>query len=186
MKIGYARVSTQDQHLERQMDQLKEEGCEVIYSEKMTGTTKDRPELEHMLKALRPGDTVVVAELSRLSRKTKDILSIVDEIHNRGADVKSLKETWLDTTTPHGALIFTIFSGLVQFERDLIRERTIEGLQAARARGRKGGRKPTDAKVMDRAIKLYDTKTVTISEIKEMTGVSKSTLYDEIRRRKVK
>lgn len=120
MIIGYARVSTQDQKLARQIDILKENGAEKIFQEKITGTKRERIELNKMLDTLESGDVVIVAELTRLSRSTKDLFEIVETIERKGASIKSLKETWLDTTTPQGKLLFTIFSGLSQFEKDLI------------------------------------------------------------------
>lgn len=178
MKIGYARVSTQDQQTLRQIDQLKEFGCERIYEEKVSGTKRDREELNRMMDALRKGDVVIITELSRLSRSVKDLFEIVDKIHKVGADIKSLKESdWIDTTTPQGKLLFTIFAGISQFERDLIRQRTMEGLQAARARGRNGGRPPKDKSKIDLALSMYDSKVCSISQILETTGISKTTLY---------
>ena len=115
MRIGYARVSTQDQNLDRQCDQLRQDGCERVYEEKVSGAKSDRPELGRMLDALREGDVVVVAELSRLSRSVRDLFDIVDRIDSVGAQIKSLKEPWLDTTTPHGRLLFTFFSGISEF-----------------------------------------------------------------------
>lgn len=126
MLIGYKRVSTQNQKLDRQTDILNQYGVERIFEEKETGTKRERPELNRMLDMLREGDVVIVAELTRLSRSTKDLFDIVEIIHSKGAEIKSLKESWLDTTTPQGKLMFTIFAGLSQFERDLIADRTKE------------------------------------------------------------
>ena len=184
MKIGYARVSTQDQNLDRQRDQLRQDGCERIYEEKVSGARSDRPELERMLDALREGDVVVIAELSRLSRSVRDLFNIVGRIDGIGAQIKSLKEPWLDTTTPHGRLLFTFFSGISEFERELIRQRTLEGLTAARARGHNGGHPALDPKKVDLALKMYDSKTCSVAEITKATGVSKSALYAYIKARK--
>ena len=184
MKIGYARVSTQDQNLDRQLDQLRREGCERIYEEKESGAKSDRPELMRMLDALREGDVVVVAELSRLSRSVRDLFGIVGRIDGVGAQIRSLKEPWLDTTTPHGRLLFTFFSGISEFERELIRQRTLEGLTAARARGRNGGHPTLNKSVIERSLKMYDSKQFAIKEITETTGISKSALYSYIRARK--
>ena len=181
MRIGYARVSTQDQNLDRQCDQLRQDGCERVYEEKVSGAKSDRPELGRMLDALREGDVVVVAELSRLSRSVRDLFDIVGRIDAVGTQIKSLKEPWLDTTTPHGRLLFTFFSGISEFERDLIRQRTLEGMAAARARGRLGGRPTLDPKQVDLAIKMYDSKACTVAEITAATGVSKSALYRYLR-----
>ena len=184
MKIGYARVSTNDQNLNRQLDQLFEYGCERIFQEKITGSQKERPELERMIDILRNGDTVVITELTRLSRSVKDLFEIVETIHSRRADIKSLKEPWLDTTTPQGKLLFTIFAGISQFDRDIIRQRTMEGLSSARARGRKGGRPRKSSQGIELALKMYDSNDYSISEIESATGVSKSTLYRYLNDRK--
>lgn len=177
MLIGYSRVSTQDQNLDRQTDQLNNAGCQKIFSEKITGTKKERPELEKAIDTLRKGDTLIVSDLTRLSRSTKDLFYLVDMIHSKGADIKSLKETWADTTTPQGKLMFTIMAGLSQFERDLISQRTKEGLESARARGRKGGRPRKKNEKINLAIKLYNDKSHTIKEIENLTGITKTTLY---------
>jgi len=143
MLKGYARASLERQAIDRQLDELAAAGVRHgdIYQEKITGTKRDRPELNRLLAALGQGDTVITVELSRMGRSTKDLLEIVELIHQKGAHFRSLNETWLDTTTPQGQLIFTIFAGLCQFERDLTAERTKSGLKAAAARGRKGGGK---------------------------------------------
>ena len=177
MILGYARVSTQEQNLERQTDQLEQLGCERIFQEKITGSKKERSELDKLLEHLRPGDIIVVTELTRLSRSIRDLFSLVDTIHQKSAHLKSMKEPWLDTTTPQGKLLFAIFAGVSQFERDLIRERTREGLSSARARGRKGGRPPKPQKNIELALKMHKDKNYSISEIVKATGFSKSTLY---------
>ncbi len=132
MKFGYMRVSTMDQNLDRQEQELKDFGCEQIFYEKITGVKRNRPELNRMLEFLRTGDTVVVTDLTRLSRSTKDLIEIAELISNKGANLKSLKESWLDTTTAHGKMLFTVFAGIAQFERDLTSERTKEGIMAAK------------------------------------------------------
>lgn len=185
MKIGYARVSTNEQSLDRQLDQLTAEGCERIYEEKMTGTRKDRPELTRMMDSIREGDIIVVTELTRLGRSVKDLFALVDLISKSGANLKSLKEPWMDTTTPQGKLLFTMFAGISEFEAELIRQRTMEGLSAARARGRKGGRPAVPADKVDLAIRMYDSKTCSVAEIVKTTGVSRSTLYSALEKRKI-
>ena len=177
MKIGYARVSTEEQNLDRQLDSLKEAGCEKIFQEKITGTKRERPELDKLLEHLRSGDLIIISDLTRLSRSVKDLFSLVDQIEKKGANIKSLKESWMDTSTPQGKLMFTIFAGISQFERDLISQRTLEGLAAARARGRKGGRPKKDEKLIKLALKMYQEKTYSIAEITKATGVSKTTIY---------
>lgn len=176
MKIGYARVSTQEQNLDRQLDNLKAAGCERIYQEKMTGTKASRPELDRMLDSLRPGDTLVIDSFSRLSRSTKDLLETVDRLTKQDVNIVSLKEQ-LDTTTATGKLMLTMLSALSQFERDLIAERTKDGLDAARARGRKGGRpKAGDKKTKAAALALYDANTMKNADIAKQFGISTATL----------
>ena len=184
MVIGYARCSTADQNLDWQLDALKKEGCERIYQEKVTGTKKERPELNRMLEALRDGDTVIVCELTRLSRSTKDLFELVERISTAGANIKSLKEAWLDTTTPHGKLLFTITAGISQFERDLTYQRTMDGLAAARARGRLGGRPKSDPKMIEQALAMYDAGNIPVKDILTTTGISRATLYLYLGKRK--
>jgi len=139
MVIGYARCSTADQNLDWQVDALKQYGCEDIFQNKFTGTTKERPELNILLRSLRKGDTIIICVLTRLSRSVKELFDLVEKIDKAGANIKSLKDPGLDITTPQGRLLFTIFDGVSQFERELIGGRTRAGLKAARARGRMGG-----------------------------------------------
>lgn len=184
MKLGYARVSTRDQCLNRQLDILKDYGCEKIWQEKISGQEKLRPELENLLKYARQGDTIVVNSISRLARSLRDLLSIVDQLKEAKVDLVSLQEQWLDTTTAQGQLLLTIFGGLSEFERNLISERTRDGLKSARARGRVGGRpKVNDAKI-ERALMLYDLKALGVMDICRMTGISKTTLYKYLKIRK--
>ena len=184
MKIGYARVSTQDQNLDRQLDNLRAAGCERIFNEKMTGTKSDRPELKTMLLTLRSGDILVIDSFSRLSRSTKDLLDLVEKLTSMGVHLVSLKEN-LDTTTATGKLMLTMLSALSQFERDLIAERTIDGLKAARARGRCGGR-PRSGTDKDRkqAYALYKANVMSCKDIASRFGVSLSTLNRWIRSEK--
>lgn len=184
MVIGYARVSTQEQNLNRQIDQLKSVGCEKIFNEKVTGTKADRVELKKLLEQLRQGDTVIVVDLTRLSRSTKDLFQLIEEIESYGANIKSLKESWLDTTSPQGKLMFTFMAGISQFERDLISQRTKEGLASARARGRNGGRPKKPSSKIDIALQMYDSMNFSIKQIEEATSVSKPTLYRYIKQRK--
>jgi len=177
MHIGYARASLEKQAIDRQLDELTAAGVRQndIYQEKVTGTMRDRPELNRMLDELQPGDTVTVVELSRVSRSTKDLLEIVDIIHKKGGHFRSLNEAWLDTTTPQGQLIFTIFAGLCQFERDLIAERTKSGLKAAAARGRVGGRPATSKKKVAKIEEMRKAG-VKIKDIVAKTGVGRATV----------
>lgn len=183
MKIGYARVSTADQNLDRQIDNLRAAGAEQIYSEKITGTKADRPEFQNMMKALRPGDTLIIDSFSRLSRSTKDLLDTVEKLQEGQVNLVSLKES-LDSSTPQGKLMLTMLAALSQFERDIIAERTVDGLKAARARGRMGGRPKASDKKTAQALKLYDAQTLTIREISEVTGLSTATINRRVRERR--
>lgn len=174
--FGYARVSTESQNLDRQLDVLKKYGVDMIYNEKMTGTKKDRPELSKLLDRITQGDTVVIESLSRLGRSTKDLIELTELFQSKGVHLVSLKES-IDTSTSTGKLLFTLMSAIAQFERDTIADRTREGLASARARGRKGGRPKVNPDSIKKAVKLYHTQQYSIKEIEELTGVKKSTLY---------
>ena len=176
MIIGYARVSTNDQNPELQVDALKKAGAEQIFQEKFTGTLRERPELSQCLRMLRQGDVLIVWKLDRLARSLKDLVEIVQDLQDRGIGFKSLTES-IDTTSSGGRLVFHIFGALAEFERDLIRERTIAGLKAARARGRKGGRKPamSAADVKKAAAMLLDPN-ITKVEVAQHFRVSRTTL----------
>ena len=178
--FGYARVSTEQQNLDRQIDMLQKYGVDRIFNEKMTGTKRNRPELEKLLERLAEGDTVVVESLSRLGRSTKDLIWLMETFNEKGVNLVSLKES-IDTTSSTGKLLFTLMSALAQFERDVLADRTKEGLAAARARGRKGGRPPADKDAVRKAVRLYKTGEYTVSEITELTGVRKTTLYKNLR-----
>jgi DNA invertase Pin-like site-specific DNA recombinase len=138
--FGYARVSTTGQDLALQHEALKQAGCTRVYAEKISGARSDRPQLARMLKALEPGDTVIVTRLDRLARSTLDLLHTVDVISKAGAGFRSLADAWADTTTPHGKLMLTVLGGLAEFERSLIMARTQAGIQRARERGVAFGR----------------------------------------------
>ncbi len=190
MNIGYIRVSTEQQHTDRQHEIIQWYECEKVFEEKITGTKRERPELNKMIEQLRKGDTVVVEALNRLGRSTKDLISLVEQFNAMGVDIVSAKEN-IDTTTPTGRLVFMIFAALAQFERDTIAERTREGLKAARARGKKGGRPRADQKAVAQALKMYDTMDgnkgrFSISEISKACGISAPTLYRYINERKAK
>ena len=177
MYIGYARTSLTKQDLDRQIDELRAEGVDIrnIYQEKLHGNQRNRPELNRILEELQSGDVVIFNELTRLGRSTRDLLEIADKIRQRGADFKSLAERWLDTTTPHGQLIFTYFAALAQFERELIVERTISGLRAARLRGRVGGRPNKQNEKAHLVKMLYDSgmgPTAIFHELDEVISIS--------------
>ena len=176
MTYGYARVSTCDQNLDRQLDMLNRYGVDRLFTEKMSGTKRERPELNKLIESLKAEDTVVVESLSRLGRSTKNLIELVELFQERGVHLVSLKES-VDTSTPSGQLLFTLMSAIAQFERETIAERTNEGLRAARARGHIGGRPKADQQKVQQAISLYHTQQYTVNEIQDMTGIARSTLY---------
>jgi DNA invertase Pin-like site-specific DNA recombinase len=140
MIVGYARVSTSGQELKLQQEELRAAGCEKVYFEKASGARADRPQLGRMLKALSPGDVVVVARLDRLARSSRDLLNLIHQIDEAGATFQSLADAWCDTTTAHGRLILTVLAGLSEFERSLIMARTQAGIERVRALGKAFGR----------------------------------------------
>ncbi|MEM5338709.1 recombinase family protein [Paraburkholderia azotifigens] len=176
--IGYARVSTFEQTLDLQRDALNAAGAVSIYEDKASGKSADRLELQHCVKALRNGDTLVVWRLDRLGRNLQDLIRIVNELEGRGIKFRSLKES-IDTAGPAGKLVFHMFAALAEFERELIRERTLAGLEAARARGKNGGRpKSLDGKQQLAALAMMKSRVMSISEIARQFDVSRSTLYN--------
>lgn len=176
-RIGYARVSTDDQHLDLQRDALQQAGCSVIYEEAASGKSAARPELEQCRKALRAGDTLVVWRLDRLGRSLHDLVQIVAELEQRGVHFESLTEK-IETGSASGKLQFHVFAALAEFERGLIRERTQAGLAAARARGRVGGRKPKlDDKQVREIRRLMTDPTIPVSQIAKSYKVSRTTIY---------
>ncbi|MCT3702485.1 recombinase family protein [Elizabethkingia anophelis] len=188
MKIGYARVSTQDQNFELQEDALRKERCEIIFKEKVSGVKVDRPELRRLIEHLRKEDVVVVYKLDRLGRSLKHLLEIVDLFNQKEVGLQSISDN-IDTTTPQGRLFFNISASFAEFEKDLIRERTKAGLEAARARGRKGGRRSGMSKEAEQKAILAETYykegKMSVIEISKEIGVSKMTLYKYLRHRNV-
>ena len=177
MLIGYARVSTGDQKLDLQMDALKQSGCERVFTDQISGAKSDRPGLAEATSFARPKDTIVVWRLDRFGRSLKDLVGRIEELSAKGVGFRSLTES-IDTTSSTGRLILHVFGALAEFERDLIRERTNAGLQAARARGRKGGRRPSmDAAKVRLASRLMKDPETTVGEVCKAVGVSSATLY---------
>lgn len=175
--LGYARVSTLEQNADLQRDALKAAGCYRIFVDTASGKLDHRPQLTAALDQLRPGDTLVVWRLDRLGRSLRHLIDTVTGLADRDVAFHSLTEK-IDTGTPGGRLIFHVFGALAEFERDLIRERTVAGLSAARARGRKGGRPRvmTDQKLA-LARQMYDSREHTVSSIAALLGVSRASLY---------
>lgn len=181
MKIGYARVSTQDQNLDMQIDALKTAGCEIIFEEKISGKTKERPELTKLFEKLRKGDTVVVWKLDRLGRSLKDLIDLITKMQHIGVSFLSIQDG-INTTTATGRFTFNIFASLAEFEREIISERTKAGLTSARARGRKGGRPTGYSKDTIKKIKavqtLYNaTNSPSVQDIADSLKISRATCY---------
>jgi len=182
MLIGYARVSTHDQTLALQQDALTAAGCARIFTDTASGALVERKGLEEALSHLRPGDTLVVWKLDRLGRSLKDLIARITQLQNQNIGFKSLTEN-IDTTTSGGKLIFHIFGSLAEFERDIIRERTQAGLAAARARGKRGGRRPR-LKPKDIALvrKLYEDRQTPVEDLCRMFKISRMTLWRYVKK----
>lgn len=183
MNIGYARVSTADQHLHMQQDALRQAGCNETFTDIASGAKTARPGLENALDYLREGDTLVVWKLDRLGRSIQHLIEMIKGLNERKIGFKSLQEN-IDTTTSGGKLIFHIFSALAEFERDLIKERTTAGLKAARARGRLGGRPPLlEGNQITKMLGHYDEKKLTVAEICKIYGISRPSFYNYLKKR---
>lgn len=189
MRIGYARVSTKEQSFDLQVDALREAGCERIYMEAVSGARAERPELNELLRNIRSGDVLVIWKLDRLGRSLSNLVALTNTLMEKGVGLQSLRDP-VDTTTPHGRLTFNLFASLAEFERDLIRERTQAGLDAARARGRNGGRPKgisPQAETTAMAVEtLYREGKLSTLEIANKLHISKSTLYAYLRHRGVR
>lgn len=181
MKIGYARVSTEDQNLHLQIDALEKAGCELTYKETASGAKIERAELRAALTHLRKNDTLVVWKLDRLGRSLKDLLNIVNDLHSRGIHFQSLQEGF-DTNTHGGKLVFHIFGALAEFEKELIKERTKAGLAAARARGRQGGRPlKLTPEIIAKAKALHKDFSISPQEIWKTLNISRALLYKALK-----
>ncbi|MEY4989921.1 MAG: hypothetical protein RIS08_147 [Actinomycetota bacterium] len=181
--IGYGRVSTGDQNADSQVDALKRAGANKVFIEKFTGTKLERPELTKVFDYLRDGDQLVITKLDRLGRSTKDLLGLLERLNNLKVQLRVLDQN-IDTSTPEGKFFFTIIGAVAEFERSLIVGRTKDGLAAARARGRVGGRKPKLSEKQQAEIRrLYEAGDKTVLEIGELFGVSRPTVYSVIQKR---
>lgn len=177
MLIGYARVSTLEQNLDLQNDALKKGGCRKIFTDKASGSAQERDGLDRAVESLREGDTLVVWKLDRLGRSLAHLVTLLNDLKDRKIGFRSLQEN-IDTTSGVGKLVFHIFASLAEFERDLIRERTLAGIASARARGRLGGRpRALDAKRIAQAKAMHKDKKIPIKEISATLGIGRTTLY---------
>ena len=184
MKVGYARVSTHEQNLEAQLDALQRFGCEKVVAEKVTTKKADRPKLNEALSWLRSEDVLVCTKMDRLARNMRELLTTMDDLTERNVNVVFIDQN-IDTTQAGGRLVFHMFAALAEFERDLIRERTLAGLAAARARGRKGGRKKVlSGTRLETVFKMYDSREYTVRQICESMDIKERTFYEYLRRRK--
>ena len=188
MKIGYCRISTRAQNFDLQLDALNREGCDKIFKDTVSGSKSSRPGLDEMLKNLRQGDIVIVYKLDRLGRSLRHLVELINDFSDRGVGLKSLNDP-VDTTSAQGRLITNLFASIAEFERELIQERTTAGLDAARARGRKGGRpKGLNKEAQSKAIvaaTLYQEGQLSIKQIANQLKISKTTLYKYLRHRGV-
>jgi DNA invertase Pin-like site-specific DNA recombinase len=177
MLIGYARVSTNEQSLDLQLDALKQAGCEKLFTDTISGASSDRPGLREALEYLREGDVLVVWRLDRLGRSLQHLIETITALEKRKVGFKTLQES-IDTTSPAGRLVFHVFGALAEFERELIRERVAAGLAAARARGRKGGRpRKLDGRKVALARSMLKDPNSNVSEVARTLGVDRTTLY---------
>ena len=175
-RIGYGRVSTSDQNPDSQRDALKRAGVDQIFLDTFTGTKANRPELNKMKDQLRSGDTIVITRLDRLGRSTKDLLNLVSELQDQQVNLEVLEQS-INTSTPEGKLFFTLVASFAEFEREIMRARTIDGLASARARGRVGGRKPAMSATKVATAKQMYADAKPVKEIAEILGVSRPTIY---------
>lgn len=179
LRIGYARVSTDDQHLHLQRDALTKNNCSVIYEEMASGKSAARPELDNCLKALRPGDCLVVWRLDRLGRGLSDLVTIINSLQERGVAFESLTER-IETSSAAGKLVFHVFAALAEFERNLIRERTKAGLEAAKSRGRLGGRKEKLDSKQKMEIRVLFESGFSATDLAKRYGASRATIYNAL------
>lgn len=184
-KLGYARVSSRSQNLDRQISALTKEGCAFIFQEKESGAKADRKELDLLLSVAEAGDIIVISELTRLARSTAHLTSLMADFNERGIALKSLKESWLDTSTPTGKLMFTMLAGIAEFERDITKERQAEGIAIARAKGVKFGTKLREDADLEGAIEAYVNQdgSETVTEIAKRHKIDRTTLWRHLKKR---
>ena len=182
MKIGYVRVSTQEQNTARQEVLMKSLGVDEVYIDRMSGKCKERPELKKMMQFVRKGDTVIVESISRFARNTRDLLELVEQLTEKGVEFVSKKEA-IDTTTPSGKFMLTIFGAVAELERDYILQRQREGIAIAKQQGKYTGRKPVEHPDMDKVMALWRAGEITATEAMRRLNMSKSTFYRHVQRK---
>lgn len=190
-KIGYIRVSSENQNLDRQFHQLNEIGMDLIFQEKVSGATTNRKKLQDMLSELKEGDTIYITDLTRITRSTQDLFSLINQIREKKAFLISLKDTWLDLSVenPYSQFLITIMAGVNQLERDLIKMRQQEGIELAKREGKYKGRLKKyheNHAGMNHALKLYNEGEMTVKQICEITNISKAALYRKLKELKLK
>lgn len=190
-KIGYIRVSSENQNLDRQFHQLNEIGMDLIFQEKVSGATTNRKKLQDMLSELKEGDTIYITDLTRITRSTQDLFSLINQIREKKAFLISLKDTWLDLSVdnPYSQFLITIMAGVNQLERDLIKMRQQEGIEIAKREGKYKGRLKKyheNHAGMNHALKLYNEGEMTVKQICEITNISKAALYRKLKELKLK
>lgn len=180
MKIGYARVSTNDQNKSMQLDALRAAGCERVFEDTASGATESRPGLDEALAFARKGDELVVWKLDRIGRSLPHLVKLMTQLRDQGIGFRSVTEN-IETETPGGRLVMHMFAALAEFERDLIRERTRSGLESARARGRTGGRKPLEPAKLKALTAMWATKTMTANEIATQLDIGRRTVFKYVK-----
>lgn len=182
-RIGYARVSSRDQNLDSQLDMLQAVGCERIFEERVSGAKESRPEWDRLLEFLRPGDTIVVAELSRMTRSLRHLLSLVHDFEKEGVQIVSLREH-IDSSSATGRAFLSIIGAINQMERELKSERAAAGRASAKARGRTGGRPRTDISKLENARLIYENSGKSVAEVCQTFGVGRRTFFSYLKQQK--
>ena len=180
MKIGYIRVSTQEQNTMRQEVLMQELGVDEVYIDRLSGKNTDRPELKKMMDYVRKGDTVIVESISRFARNTQDLLELIEKLSEKGVEFVSRKEA-IDTTTPTGKFMLTVFGAVAELEREYILQRQQEGIAIAKAEGKYRGRKPIERSNFDAVEKLWRAGTISAAEAMRRLDMSRSTFYRKVR-----
>lgn len=189
MIYGYARVSTIEQNLDRQIKALEEEGCSKIFTDKITGATTERPQFQELLSLVKEGDSIIITDLTRFTRSTKDLFTLIELLKEKQVNLRSIKDTWLDISgdNPYSAFLITVMAGVNQLERDLIKMRQKEGIAIAKEKGIYRGRPKTFTEHNPRlkhALDLYEGGGYSVKEVCNVTGISPATFYRQLKKRR--